>query len=377
MRDLHIIEDGAVLMRDGVITQVGPTRRLERLTEARTAEVIDASGRVVMPAFVDCFTQLLAGPPKWDTLAASVKAFGKWSPQRLEIEGRQRLRQFVRYGTTVVAASSGYGAGEEIELRALRALDRLAESALVELIPYLYTRSAVLQAQQREIGSEMLERMATATLPAARGKRLVRGVAVDDGFPREALAGYLACAGRLGLTSFIESAGGAEGEAVEVACSAKAAAVVGLESVRESETRALSAAADSTAAVLLPGRAFQAGRPGAGGGRPPVARMLIDAGAAVVLATGFDPLSSATASMPMILALACTQLGMSTEEALVAATANPAQALGAGRQSGSLQPGMRADLLITDCSDYREIPLYFGMNPVAAVVRGGAQILPR
>lgn len=373
MRDLHVIQDGAMLIRDGVIEQIGPSRRIEHLAEARTADEIDASGRVVMPAFVDCFTQLMAGPPKWETREDSVKAFGAWSPQRLEIEGRKRLRRFLRCGTTLAAASCGYGADEEAELRALRAIDRLS-SPMLELVPYLYTRSEALGVHAgRAEAFEMLERIATATLPTARGRRLVSGVVVDDGFPGEALQGYLACASRLGLRAFVEVRGDDSNDAMGVACAMGVAAVLGMEPATEMQAHALSSL-ESTAVVLLPGRAFQSGK---SFGERVYGRRLVDAGAAVALATGFDPHTSATMSMPMILSLACTQLGMSEEEALTAATANAAEALGLGDQAGALLSGMRADFLITECTDYREIPLYFGLNPVAAVVRGGEQVYPR
>ena len=324
-----------------------------------------------MPSFVDCFTQLLAGPQKWETREASVKAFAAWSPQRLEIEGRKRLRQFVRYGTTLAGATSGYGTNEEDELRVLRAIDRLSSPAF-ELIPHLYTRSADLgqQIDQAEAFAT-LERIATATLPAARGKRIVRGVVVDDGFPGEALQGYLACAERLGLRAFIESRDGALKAAVLAACYGEAAAILGLEEATGDEGQLLSRL-DSPAVVLLPGRLLQSRKRWGESGR-----ILIDAGASVALATGFDPLTSPTMSMPMILALACLHFGLTAEEALTAATRNAAHVLGLGDQVGALQSGMRADLLIADCADYREIPMYFGMNPVAAVVRGGAQVYPR
>jgi imidazolonepropionase len=370
MGAIHVIPDGALLITDGVIQHVGPSRRVERLAEARKADEVDASGRVVMPSFVDCFTQLLCGPPRApddsgiDPFTTSSRVFRLWSPQRLEMEGRRRLRQFLRLGTTNLGSSSGYGLDEETELRALRAQDRLRDQSL-GLAPLLYTTARAWQPNGSSAW-EFLEALGTSTLPAAHGKRLLTGVAITDGFPGDAVTGYLACAARLGLTTFIET----KGDSVELACQTRVSAVTDLESITPPQVRCL--AGSDAVAVLLPGRSYHCGR------RPYApARALIDQGAAVALATGFDNLFSPTASMPMVMSLACTQMRMTPEEAITAATINAAHALRIGSRLGTLQYGMQADLLLMDCGDYREIPLYFGMNPVAMVMRRGQVIFPR
>lgn len=369
MGDVHVIPDGAVLITDGTIQHVGPSRRVERLAEARAADELDASGRVVMPAFVDCFTQLMCGPVRNpdesgnDAFESASRVFRSWSAQRLELEGRKRLKQFIRFGTTTLASSSGYSLDEETEFRSLRALDRLREYT-VGLAPILYTTPRTWAPGSTPW--EALEALGTSVLPAAHGKRLLRGVAIGDGFPADAVEGYLACAERLGLTSLVET----KGALVEAACRAGATAVMELDATQPAQGRLLR---DSdTIAVLLPGRAFHCGR------RPYApARGLIDGGAAVALATGFDNLASPTVSMPMIMALACTQMRMTPEEALTAVTVNAAHALRMGGRLGTLQYGMQADLLLMDCADYREIPLYFGMNPVAMVLQRGEVVYPR
>ena len=372
MGEIHVIADGALLITDGVIQHVGPTRRLERLAEARKAELLDASGRVVMPGFIDCFTQLLCGPPRQpgdageDPFTGSSRAYRSWSAQRLELEGRKRLRQFMRFGSTTVAGASGYGLDEETELRTLRTLERL-RAAPLDLAPFLYTTSRAWQRGAASNPGETLERLATALLPAACGKHLLSGVAIGDGFPDDAVEGYLACAARLGLPALVET----KCDSVALACRTPGVTgVLDLEDAGPEHATRLAAA--DCVAVLLPGRSFHAGR------RPYApARALIDHGAAVALATGFDNLASPTVSMPMVMALACTQMRMTPEEALTAATVNAAHALGIGSRVGSLQYGMQADLLLMDCGDYREIPLYFGLNPVAMVMRRGQTIFPR
>lgn len=372
MGEIHVIPDGALLITDGVIQHVGPTRRVERLAEARKADDLDATGRVVMPGFVDCFTQLLCGPPRQpgesgaDAFTGSSRACRGWSAQRLELEGRKRLRQFMRFGSTTVAGSSGYALDEETELRSLRTLERLRAVPL-DLAPLLYTTSRAWQRGGAANPWETLERLATALLPTACGKHLLSGVAIGDGFPDDAVEGYLACAARHGLPALVET----KGDSVGLACRTPGVtAVVDLENAGPAQVKRLALA--EAVAVLLPGRSFH-------GGRQPYApaRALIDQGAAVALASGFDNLTSPTVSMPMVMALACTQMRMTPEEALTAATVNAACALGIGSRVGSLQYGMQADLLLMDCGDYREIPLYFGMNPVAMVMRRGQTIFPR
>ena len=120
--------------------------------------------------------------------------------------------------------------------------------------------------------------------------------------------------------------------------------------------------------VLLPGSVYTLGS-----NRYPAARAMIDAGLAVVLATDFNPGSSPTPSMPMILSLACTQMKMTPAEAIASATINAAYSLGRGHQIGSLEPGKRADLVIHDRADYRELPYFFGVEPVHAVYVNGSQ----
>lgn len=373
MGEIHVIADGALLITDGVIQHVGTSRRLERLAEARKADELDVSGRVVTPGFVDCFTQLLCGPPRpssdtggEDPFAGSSRAYRAWSSQRLELEGRKRLRQFVRFGSTTIAGSCGYALNEETELRSLRTLGRLGAAPL-ELAPFLYTTARAWRRNDAVDPWEILERLGTALLPAACGKHLLSGVAIGDGFPGDAVEGYLACAARLGLPALVET----KGEGVDLACRGPGvAAVVGLENAGVLHARQLSAA--NRAAVLLPWRAFH-------GGRTPYApaRTLIEHGVIVALATGFDNLTSPTMSLPMVMALACTQMRMTPEEALTAATVNAAHALGLGSRLGTLEYGRSADLLVMDCGDYREIPLYFGMNPVTMVMRRGETIFPR
>lgn len=367
MHSLNVISDGAVLIRDGVIEQVGPSRRVERLAEAQqAAEEIDATGRVVLPAFIDCYTRLTCGPFRAVTASreaaaeASQRALRGWSAQRVELEARRRLRQFLRHGSATVASVSGDGGDLELDLRSLRVLDRLRGAGLTALVPLLAARAA---------SPEAAETLATEVLPMLHARRLAAGLAVDvAGWPAESLEGLVACGERLGLPSVLFQT--TSSESVIEACRLRALAAI-LESA-DSDAIAALAAAPATAALLLPAQSFYS----SGGDFAP-ARALIDAGAGVALATGFDTIASPTVSLPAVMAIACARMGLTADEALTAVTVNAAHVLGLGSSIGALQYGMRADLLIADCGDYREIPLYFGMNPVALVIRGGRVVFPR
>lgn len=137
-----------------------------------------------------------------------------------------------------------------------------------------------------------------------------------------------------------------------------------LEQIAEAEVRAL--AQSNVVATLLPGSVFHIGS-----SRYPPARQLIEAGAAVALATDFNPGTSPTYNMQMVLALACTQMRMTPAEAIAAATVNGAHALGIAGQVGSIEAGKQADLLLMDISDYREIPYHFGVNQVELTFKRG------
>jgi imidazolonepropionase len=370
MRDIRVIADGALLIRDGYVHQAGPTRRVERLLEARGAEVIEAAGRVIIPGFVDGFTRLLCGPARHETeaelqpLESSRRAFRGYSVQRMEMEAAKRLRHFLYNGTTTLGASCGYGLDDQTEIRALRVMDRLDGDPL-GVVPHFYGACAC-PGEMQDRPESYLERLATEVLPAIAHRKLARSVVVSDAFPAEAAAGYLACARKLGFRTVVDT----RSTALPVALDHRADVLCGIESLSGDDVGAV--AASPAIAMMLPGRVFYRGL-----SLFPNCRALIDAGAALALGTGFDHLESPSFSMPMAMSMACSQMGVTPAEAVTAATINAAYALGLGDSHGSLEPGKQADLLILDCADYREIPLYFGVNLVEQVFRAGRVIHAR
>lgn len=356
MCELGIIADGAVLMENGMITEVGPTRRVENLVAARSAEVIDATGRVVMPGFVDSHTHLVYGgacqqPPEdvAQAVRAARQAIHTVSARRAELRAAGIAAAMARHGTTTVEAKTGFGGDHTGEWKILRVLARLA--------------------------GKPLDVAATIGLPGTGGDvaawlgkvahRRLAGFAGNcglDGHDDDAVRESLNTARELGFGLKLQDSPALAVElgaiSVDLACPADA--------------REIRALADSqTVATVLPVPPFCSGAEG------PPARALVDAGAAVALATAFNPLLSPTYSMQMAIWLACLRLKMTVAEAISAATINGAHALGLGARLGSLELGKQADLLVLNVPEYRELGCWFGINLVHTTIKKGAVIQAR
>lgn len=324
MRELAIIEDGALLICDGVIREVGPTRRIEKLTNARNAEEIEANGRIVMPGFVDCSTNLLE---------ASRMGARSWSRARLELEAKDRLRLFTRHGTTTVEAK----VMEALDLRALAALD----SKPLNIVSTLFVQD-------------------TAHPVFKPVKNWPPRVCVDcseQGVSLDAASSYLNQAKSLGFSIHIHG-----GRSVALALETGA---VTLNQPEVTDQYLTALAKSSTITTFLPALSFQDSQ------QYGPARELLDRGAAVALATGFSASKLRTVSMSMILSLACSQMQMSVAESIVATTVNSAHALGMSRRVGSLEVGKQADLLMLDTTDYRDLSAYFGVNLISMMMKKG------
>jgi len=378
LSDLGIIADGAVLIEDFKIVEAGPSRRVENLAKARGAEEIDATGRVVMPGFVDCHTHLVCGHPWLDDYeariaganeepqgpASSLNAAQRSSAARLEAQARHLVAAMTRHGTTTVEAKSGHGFSETGELKILRVHRRLHQ-APVDLV------STFLCAPLGG-GTEYLEWISTELLSKIWRLGLARFAdfhAEDGRLPAAQVRTYLEAARSLGFRLKVHSGENAPDEGVSLAVAFEAASADHLDFVSASDVDLL--ARSNTMAVLLPGISFQQARD-----RFAPARALIDAGAAVSLATGFHPGASPTLSMQTVVMLACRCLHMTPAEALCAATFNAACAIGYGERTGSLEVGKSADLIILDVADYRELAYYYGVNLVHTTIKRGRLIRP-
>jgi imidazolonepropionase len=383
--DLSIIPDGALLIRDGIIIEVGMSRRVENLAAARNAKVIDATGRVVMPAFVDSGMSLVfshhaeeknderlrAGLPhtsasqRADILDA-VRALKLVSKKRLILPATSICDGLPRLGTGTAAAISGFGLHETGELKILRSLGTLGTSQL-EIVPVLFGANAV------PYGTTAAKFIDDVLLPLTRTvarRKLASIAAVRFGpcaFEMESSCDYVAAIRNFGLRSSIFSQQFETDRSVELAIQEDAISLVHQEHMRIRDCELL--ARCRTVAVLTPAATIHMGLT-----RFAPARELIDNGAAVALATGFNPDQCPTYSMQFTIAMACRYLRMSAAEAIVASTINAAHAIGRSNTIGTLECGKQADILILNARDYREVPMAPGLNLVQSMIKAGRAI---
>jgi imidazolonepropionase len=384
LREIGIIQDGSVLIENGVIATLGPSRRVENLSAARQAVEIDASGKVVAPGFVDSHTHLVCGPPRladydmrlagasYAEIAAagggilnSVHAVRETPIRKLVLQARRALGGFVRHGTTTLEAKSGYGLDETGERKTLRAIRALAGKP-VDLVA-TYLGAHVVPPEWKGRADDYIEWTCSYLMPKLRRRNLAHfaDAYCDEGaFTPAQARRYLEAARALGFDLKIHAGQFVSNGAAALAAELDATSADHLDYASDEEIRAL--AGSNTIATLLPGAVFHLGL-----SRYAPGRKMIDAGVAVALATDFNPGTSPTYSMQMILSLACSQMRMTPAEALAAATVNGAHAIRAAAHCGSLEAGKIADLVLFNVPDYREIPYHFGVNLVAMTIKAG------
>ncbi len=382
--ELSIIEDGAMLLRGERIECVGKREEIEPLITP-DCQVVDAGRRVVMPGFVDAHTHPVFAGTRVDEfeerargatyqeiaargggIKSTVRATRAAGLDQLVKAGRRYADWFLRLGTTTIEAKSGYGLTVEDELKILRAIKRLNEEMPLRYIPtFLGAHDLPEEYKSRRAAyvdlviNEMLPQIAEARLAEYCDVFCEAGAFTTDEAWR--ILSAARCHG-LGLrihADQLSPSGGAK-----LAAELNTATADHLEYTDPAGIAALKVA--DVQPVLLPGSVYALGST-----RYPAAREMIDAGLAIVLATDFNPGSSPTPSMPMTLSLACTQLKMTPAEAISAATINAAFCLGRGGEIGSLEAGRRADFVIHDCEDYRELPYFFGIEHAQEVYVGG------
>jgi imidazolonepropionase len=388
MRELGIISDGAMLVDDGRIVAVGSSQEIERaLPEG--CEVINASGRCVLPGFVDAHThpvfggsrvdefELRAQGATYEEIAASgggirstMRRTRAASEDDLLAQAKRHAQWFLRGGTTTAEAKSGYGLTEDDEIKLLRVIRRLNAETAMEFVPTFLGAHAIpdefRNAPEQYVAlviHKMIPRVVEEGLAENCDIFCERGyfdIADSEKIMRAAQEHGLRL--RMHVDQLTNSGG------AFLAARLHAATADHLEQVNAAEIAALAEA--GVQPVLLPGSVYALGKT-----RYPPAREMIAAGLSVVLATDFNPGSSPTPSMPMVLSLATTQMKMTPAECLTAATLNPAYSLSRGEKIGSLEVGKRADFAIYNCADYREIAYYFGVSLTHSVYIRGEPVL--
>ncbi len=379
LSNLGLVKDGAVLVLDGVIAAVETRAEVEKLPEARAAEKLDLGGRVALPGFVDSHTHLvhaasraeeyeskIAGASyeeiarKGGGILHSVKQLRAATAQELKKRALAALQQFAAYGSTTIEAKSGYGLELASELKILRLHKELANEQPLEIVSTFLGAHVVPEEYRKNADGRKryIKLLEENLLPEIGEGRLAEfcDVFCDRGaFSVEESKRVLQAGRQWGLAPRMHAEQLSRTGATRLAILLRAASCDHLEHVNQGDIRALGKS--ETAATLLPGCDFHLGLK-----QYAPARKLIEAGAIVSLATDYNPGTSPTLSMPMILSLACAQLRMTPAEAITAATINAAYALRREKRIGSLEVGKQADIAVFEVADYREIPYYFGVN---------------
>jgi imidazolonepropionase len=391
LNELGIIADGAVLVRDGIIVAVGTRPNVARLVEARRAQRLDLGGRVVLPGFVDSHTHLVFPASRADEyeqrirgktyeqiaragggILSTVRKLRQTSSDALKEKALAALRLFAAHGTTTVEAKSGYGLDAASELKTLRLLKILHQEQPLDVVP-TFLGAHVVPPEYRRRAHAYVDALVKQWIPsvAIEGLAGFCDVFCDRGAFTVAQARRILTAGRAcGLTPRIHAEQLAHTGAARLAVELNAASADHLEKIDRPDIRAL--AKSDVAATLLPGCCFHLGLRDYA-----PARALIDAGAIVALATDFNPGTSPTPNMQMVLSLACTQMRMTPAEAIAAATINAAYSLRRQDRVGSVEVGKYADLAAFDVAGYREIPYYFGVNHCWVTMKRGEVVYSR
>ena len=371
MRDLGIVSDGGVLIENGKISAVGSTEGLRK--HSKSAEEIDCTNKVVLPGFVDSHTHPVFANPRlidfekriggasYEEIAAaggirsSIRSVRESSPNQLAHHVLSALNEMSAHGTSTVEAKSGYGLDLVSEIRSLKAIQNAAKDWPGTVVSTLLA-AHVVPPEHRDDPDEYVRIVCDEMIPAVGGKlaTYVDVFCERGAFTPEQSLRTLRAAVANGLKTRIHI-GQLTHTALELFAEFHPASVDHLDHLTEADIAWL--AQTDSVATLLPAANYFLGLSAF-----PPARKLIDAGAAVALATDYNPGTSPTTSMPFVLSVACTHMKMSPADAISAATLNAASALALQHRKGSLEPGKDADIAIFDAQDYREIPYWFGVN---------------
>lgn len=388
LKQLGIIESGAVLTVGGKIVSVGTTRMALRdpwvRKNRRKITEIDCAGKVVVPGFVDSHTHpVFVGPrlvdfekriegASYEQIAAagggirsSLEAVRRANKGALTRKVLNSLNHMAAHGSTTVEAKSGYGLTVDSEMKSLEAIHAAAQNWPGTVVPTLLG-AHVVPKEFQDCSQNYLEIVCSEMVPKAAKRKLAQFVDVfcDRGAFTAHEAKQVFEAGRahgLGLRAHV---GQLSETALEPFLKFEPASLDHMDNVSDADIARL--AQKDTVATFVPGANYFLGLKDY-----PNARRLIDAGVPVALATDYNPGTSPTVSMPMAMSLACTHMKMSPAEAIAAATINGAWALRLAERKGSIEPGKDADFAVFAVDDYREIPYWFGANHCTLTVLNG------
>ena len=386
MNDLIMIKDGAIVIENGKIIAVDETENILKRFEEKDYEVIDATGKSVLPGFVDSHTHFIFGGYREEEfswrlrgdsymsimergggIVNTVKATREATVEELVALGRERLDSMMRFGVTTVEGKSGYGLDLETELKQLEAMDILNKEHPLDIVKTFLGAHAT-PVEYKGKTEEYVRVIIDQMLPMVKDKADFCDVFCEKNvFSIEQSRSILKAAKDLGMklklhADEIVQFGGAElgGELKAVSCDhLLQASDKGIEAMRD----------NGVVATLLPCTAFSLRESYARG------REMIDKGCAVSLATDFNPGSCFTNSIPLMIALSTIQMRMTLEEVLTALTLNGAAAIDKAGSIGSIEEGKNGDIVILKYPSYKYLPYNVGVNIVHRVIKDGKVIV--
>jgi imidazolonepropionase len=384
MSDLHVIDDGAVVIENGVITAVGKTREVLKKFDETGFKTIDATGKAVLPGFIDSHTHFVFGGYRAEEfswrlrgenymeimnrgggIAGTVRDTRNASRKDLIESGKKRLDSMLSFGVTTVEGKSGYGLDEETEIKQLEAMEELDKLHPVDIVrTFLGAHAVPVDFQGRE--DKFINYITDDVMPQVADRHLAEfcDVFCEKGvFSLEQAKRLLIKAKELGFKLKIHA------DEISPLGGTELAAELGVVSadhlLHASDKGIAELAKGNIVATLLPGTAFSLKESYARG------RYIVDQGCAVSLATDFNPGSCFTESIPLIFVLATLYMGITIEEAVTALTINGAAAVDRADRIGSIDVGKTGDVIILEFPSYKYIPYHIGVSCVEKVIKNG------
>jgi len=380
LNKLSVIKNGAIAVNDGIILETGNSKDLLE-KYSKVDRLIDAENCVVMPGFVDCHTHLVYGGSRESEMAmrlegisyleilkqgggihSTVKATREISKKDLKRISIKKLDKLLKNGTTTVEIKSGYGLDYVTEKKILEIINELNEEHVMDIIPTFLGAHTIPKGVDRE---KYVNWIVEEAIPKFRNLAKYCDVFCEDGaFSIDETKRIFSTAIQNGYKLKIHSGQFNDLGASGLAAHLRAVSADHLENISVEQIRKMKK--NGTIAVLLPGVPFYLQSQ-----KYANARLMIKEKLPIAIATDYNPGSCPSYSMQMMITLACLNMNLTIEEAIIASTINSAAAIEKEKVVGSLENGKQADIIILDLDNYKQIPYYFGTNLIKNVVKNG------